>query len=179
MLIDSYELEISISTHSDSEFEYEAIAHLPVDIREVMPYLNATLSRAIYKPGRPSLAWRHDGHNIGFWPDRIAADDLESREHAAEVIESLVVLVNDTWANRDTIEPDHTTHERRQPLELYRLLPQTNCKRCGEETCFAFALKLAAGQVEPVECLPLYEAAEGTEQRAQLEDLLTRKWPTL
>ncbi|MGD8491861.1 MAG: (Fe-S)-binding protein [Anaerolineae bacterium] len=179
MLIESYELEISVSTHSDTDFEYEAIAHLEVDIREVMPYLNATLSRAIYKPGRPSVGWRHDGHNIGFWPDRIAADDLESREHAADVIESLVALVNDTWAQRDEIEPDHTTHERRQPLELYRLLPQTNCKRCGEQTCFAFALKLAAGQVEPAGCLPLYEAVGSAGQRAQLEDLLARKWPTL
>jgi len=179
MLIESYELEIAISTHDVENFEYEAIAHLETDIREVLPYLNATLSRGIYKPGRPSLAWHREGHNVGFWPDRIAVDNLDSREQAKEVIDSLVALVNQTWDRRDEMEPDTTTHERRQPLELFRLLPQTNCKRCGQETCFAFALKLAAGQMGPQSCTPLYEEATYAEQRAQLEALLAKKWPTL
>jgi ArsR family metal-binding transcriptional regulator len=179
MLIESYELEIAISTHDVEDFEYEAIAHLETDIRRVLPYLNATLSRGIYSPARQTLAWRKDGHNIGFWPDRIAAEGLESREQAKEVIESLVALVNQTWEQRDEIEPDATMHERRQPLELFRLLPQTNCKRCGEETCFAFALKLAAGQSELEGCTPLYEEQSYVDRRAQLEALLARKWPTL
>jgi ArsR family metal-binding transcriptional regulator len=179
MLIESYELEISVSTHSDEEFEYEAIAHLAVDIREVLPYLNATLSRGMYTPGRPSLAWRHEGHNIGFWPNRIAADDLSSREEAEEFIQALVDLVNETWARRDELEPDHTTHERRQPLAIYQLLPRTNCKRCGEQTCFAFALKLAAGQAQAAGCQPLYEEATHAGPRAKLEALLATKWPTL
>ena len=105
MLIEAYKLEITVSTHSDEEFEYEAIAQLDVDIREVLPYLNSTLDRANYVAARPSLAWRHKGHNIGFWPDRIAIDDLESREHAQEMVDWLVNLVNDTWARRDEIEP--------------------------------------------------------------------------
>jgi len=90
-----------------------------------------------------------------------------------------VALVNQTWEQREEIEPDATTHERRQPLELFRLLPQTNCKQCGEETCFAFALKLAAGQTELEACTPLYEEQAHAEQRAQLEELLAKKWPTL
>jgi ArsR family metal-binding transcriptional regulator len=179
MLIESCDLEIAISTHDTQDFEYEAIAHLDTDIREVLPYLNATLSRGIYKPGRPSLAWHKEGHNITFWSDRIAADGLESREQVKEVIDSLVALVNETWERREEIEPDATTHERRQPLELYHLLPQTNCKRCGEETCFAFALKLAAGQVGSEGCTPMYEGEAHAGQRAQLEALLARKWPTL
>jgi ArsR family metal-binding transcriptional regulator len=178
MLIESYELEIAISTHDPEEFEYEAIAHLAVDIREVLPYMNAILSRGIYSPGRQTLALRREDHNIGFWPDRIAADGLESREQAQEVVDSLVDLVNQTWERRDEIEPDATLHERRQPLELFHLLPKTNCKQCGEETCFAFALKLAAGQAELEGCTPLYEDQAHHGQRVQLEDLLANKWPT-
>ncbi|MFN2169164.1 MAG: (Fe-S)-binding protein, partial [Anaerolineae bacterium] len=124
-------------------------------------------------------AWHKDGHNIAFWPDRLAADGLESREQAREVIDWLVELVNQTWERRDEIEPDTTTHARRQPLELFRLLPQTNCKRCGEETCFAFALKLAAGQVGLEGCAPLEEELAYAGQRAQLQALLAEKWPTL
>jgi ArsR family metal-binding transcriptional regulator len=179
MLIESYELVVSISTHSTEEFEYEAIAHLAVDISPVLPYLNATLSRAIYVPERPSLAWRNDGHNIGFWSDRIACDDLESREHAQEAIDQLVALVNQTWARRDELEPDATTHERLQPLELYKLLPRTNCRACGEDTCFNFALKLVAAQSDLEDCSPLYEAPSYEGQRGELELLLATKWPAV
>jgi acetyl-CoA decarbonylase/synthase complex subunit gamma len=33
-------------------------------------------------------------------------------------------------------------------IEIFKLLPKTNCKECGEPTCLAFAMKLAAGKAE-------------------------------
>jgi acetyl-CoA decarbonylase/synthase complex subunit gamma len=37
-------------------------------------------------------------------------------------------------------------------LQIYKLLPKTNCKDCGFPTCLAFAMKLAAKQVELDDC---------------------------
>ncbi|MBM3694994.1 MAG: acetyl-CoA decarbonylase/synthase complex subunit gamma [Actinobacteria bacterium] len=37
-------------------------------------------------------------------------------------------------------------------IQIYKLLPQTNCKECGFPTCLAFAMKLAAKQVELDAC---------------------------
>ena len=37
-------------------------------------------------------------------------------------------------------------------IQIYKLLPQTNCKECGFPTCLAFAMKLAAKQVELTAC---------------------------
>ncbi len=37
-------------------------------------------------------------------------------------------------------------------IQIYKLLPQTNCKECGFPTCLAFAMKLAAKQVELGAC---------------------------
>src|SRR5512135_3162738 len=37
-------------------------------------------------------------------------------------------------------------------LEIYKLLPRTNCKECGFPTCLAFAMKLAAKQAELASC---------------------------
>ena len=179
MLVESYRLEVGTSTHSTEEFEYEVIAHLEVDLSPVLPYLNATLSRGVYLPGRPALSWRLEGHNIGFWPDRIAVDHLRSREEVVEWVERLVALVNDVWEKRHQIAPDLRTHERLQPLELYRLLPGTNCKACGEATCFNLALKLAAGQVELAACTPLMQEPAYEEQRARLLSLMATKWPVL
>jgi ArsR family metal-binding transcriptional regulator len=175
MLIESYDLKIEVSTHSTEEFEYEAIAHLSIDISPVLPYLNATLHNGTYLPDAPAFSWREDSHHIGFWPHRIAIDHLESRPEAERWIEKLVKMVNDVWEKRDSIQPDITQRENLQPLELFRLLPKTNCKECGENTCFNFALKLAAGQKELANCSPLHRESTFSEQRGQLECLLFRK----
>jgi acetyl-CoA decarbonylase/synthase complex subunit gamma len=31
-------------------------------------------------------------------------------------------------------------------LDIFKLLPKTNCQKCGSPTCLAFAMKLAAKQ---------------------------------
>ena len=179
MLIETYDLDVETSMHSMEEFEYEAIARLKVDIDEALPYLNATLARGIYMPERKVLSWRQEGRNIGFWHDRIAVDHLDSREAVEKVVEDLVKLVNDVWDRRTEIVPDTTTHERLQPLALLKLLPQTNCKACGDATCFAFSVKLAAGQVDLVACTPLHEESQYSDKREELEAHMSGKWPTL
>ncbi|MBL8025736.1 MAG: acetyl-CoA decarbonylase/synthase complex subunit gamma [Fibrobacteres bacterium] len=37
-------------------------------------------------------------------------------------------------------------------LQIQKLLPKTNCKECGSNTCLAFAMKLAAQKAELSEC---------------------------
>jgi acetyl-CoA decarbonylase/synthase complex subunit gamma len=50
-------------------------------------------------------------------------------------------------------------------IQIYKLLPQTNCKECGFPTCLAFAMKLAAKQVELSACPYVTE-----ESKAQLAE---------
>ena len=50
-------------------------------------------------------------------------------------------------------------------IQIYKLLPQTNCKDCGFPTCLAFAMKLAAKQVELDLCPHVSE--EATEQLSE------------
>jgi len=50
-------------------------------------------------------------------------------------------------------------------IQIYKLLPQTNCKECGFPTCLAFAMKLAAKQVELTACPYVTE-----ESKAQLAE---------
>jgi len=45
-------------------------------------------------------------------------------------------------------------------IQIYKLLPQTNCKECGFPTCLAFAMKLAAKQVELSVCPYVTEASK-------------------
>lgn len=41
------------------------------------------------------------------------------------------------------------------PLDIYKLLPKTNCKECGEPNCMAFAVKLVNMEAKLEQCPPL------------------------
>lgn len=45
-------------------------------------------------------------------------------------------------------------------LQIYKLLPQTNCKECGFPTCLAFAMKLGAKQADLAACPYVSEASK-------------------
>jgi len=44
-------------------------------------------------------------------------------------------------------------------LDIYKLLPKTNCKKCGSPTCLAFALRLLAKKASLEECPDVSEEA--------------------
>ena len=45
-------------------------------------------------------------------------------------------------------------------IAIFKLLPKTNCKDCGDPTCLAFAMKLAAGKAELSACPHVSEEAK-------------------
>ena len=171
MLIDRYDLELFTPACSPGEERFAARALLAQDISEALPYLNATLRGARYTHAAHALTWTKAGHYVAFHPFEIAVSNVEDRAAARQEIESLIALVNRTWERRSGIAPDVGLHQRPTPLALFRLLPQTNCKQCGEPTCYTFALKLAAAQRKPADCPPLFEPAHD-QQRAVLQDLV-------
>ncbi len=45
-------------------------------------------------------------------------------------------------------------------IQIFKLLPKTNCKECGVPTCLAFAMNLAAGKAELSQCPHVSEEAK-------------------
>jgi acetyl-CoA decarbonylase/synthase complex subunit gamma len=56
-------------------------------------------------------------------------------------------------------------------LDIFKLLPGTNCKKCGELTCLAFAVKLVGQEIGIMRCPPLF-TGEYEEKRNVLLDLI-------
>ena len=50
-------------------------------------------------------------------------------------------------------------------IQIFKLLPKTNCKECGVPTCLAFAMNLASGKAELAACP--YVSDEAREQLAE------------
>ena len=58
------------------------------------------------------------------------------------------------------------------PLDIYMLLPRTNCGKCGEKNCMAFATKVVNREV-PVElCTPLIEEEKYKDAYVKLREIL-------
>jgi acetyl-CoA decarbonylase/synthase complex subunit gamma len=57
------------------------------------------------------------------------------------------------------------------PIDVYMLLPRTNCKECGEANCMAFATKLVNREVTIEQCPPLLEKKHEKDYK-KLKELL-------
>jgi ArsR family metal-binding transcriptional regulator len=155
MLIGNYDLEVFTPPCDPGAERYAACARLAVDISEVLPYLNATLRGAVYLLEAQALTWKKGGHNIAFHSYEIATSNVEDRGSAEKELKGLIDLVNRTWERRAEITPDTSTRQHPTPMVIFKLLPQTNCKLCGDPTCYTFALKLAVSQKKLADCPPL------------------------
>lgn len=51
-------------------------------------------------------------------------------------------------------------------LDIFKLLPKTNCKECGQPTCLAFAMALASGKATLEQCPHVSEEAKETLESA-------------
>lgn len=169
MLLQSYTLDVFAPPCEPGAERWSVKAALDDDIGEVLPYLNATLKGAIYNHAARALTWRMGGHAIAIRPREIAISNLGDKDAAATEVKRVVEIINRTWERRAEITPSLEMRQRLKPMEVYKLLPATNCKACGQPTCFTFALKIAAGEAEPEQCAPLLTDA----YRNQREKLLT------
>jgi ArsR family metal-binding transcriptional regulator len=152
MLLQKYDLKMVLSDCNPSSLKVNAIADLSEDISKVLPYLNTALKGLQYYAEEKILTAKRGGRLITFRPRQIAITKLEDEKEGTAVMEELKRIVNETFANKDHIEPNYTSRPVPRPLDIFKLLPGKNCKECGEHTCMAFALKLMNDEVEWKQC---------------------------
>ncbi len=146
------------------------IAHLRGDLGPVLPYLNAVMRTASYTPAAETLTYM-DGHRmIALYPRRITIAKADEIVDAWLTLDRIRGLAEETWSNRARIEPCYETRKKPPALEIYKRLPGTNCKLCGEMTCMAFALRLWAGEVRVRQCAPI-SLPEHAERKAALHQI--------
>ncbi|MEM2022679.1 MAG: (Fe-S)-binding protein, partial [Archaeoglobaceae archaeon] len=58
------------------------------------------------------------------------------------------------------------------PMDIYKLLPKTNCKKCGEQTCMSFAFKLLNREKKIEDCKPLFEEKRYEKQKEKILEIL-------
>ncbi len=136
---------------------------------EVLPYL-ATLPGVIaYNPDARTLTFRRSPGFLTLYSDRVCITQVKHTDEGLELLAALKDAINATWDHR--VEFVAVTVGRRapRPFDVWTLLPQTNCKQCGEATCMAFAVGLLQHTRNVIECPPLRLGDALTDRRATLE----------
>lgn len=145
MLLTGYTKEIFRPECNPSFESVHCIARLNEDIGAVLPYLNAVLGGTQYFADAPEMMFHHHGKIIKVGNREIAVNALKDEAEADRILEWLRTEINQAWENRETITPCYTGKTEPQVMEILRLLPKTNCKKCGRPTCMAFAAQVAEG----------------------------------
>jgi ArsR family metal-binding transcriptional regulator len=132
-------------------------AHLSGDVAEALPYVNAEMPQGSYVAKLPVLTFMDGHHMVSLFRDRVAVAKADDIVDAWASLERVRHLVNDIWVRREAIVPSFELRRRPPALEIYKRLPATNCKQCGEASCMAFAWAVWRGDVAPRLCLPVFE----------------------
>jgi len=132
------------------------IAHISGNMEHAFPYLNAVMKEACYNVHGPTFTFMMGYRMISMYPRRIAVAKADEIVDAWRALEVIRCRVNEVWARRAEIEPSYEMRQKPPALEIFKRLPRTNCRQCGERTCLAFAVKLWTGDGDPSDCKPVF-----------------------
>ncbi|MDD5703823.1 MAG: LuxR C-terminal-related transcriptional regulator, partial [Dehalococcoidales bacterium] len=149
MLLKTY---TDVSLRTDSPFNRHNLGidkficahfHLDNDVSSLFPYINGLEPSATYLEKPPYIRFMLDGFLCGLHPDHGVAAIFADRDQALEFLEKLLDFLNDLDLRRHSLQPNYKTWKPVPVLDIFRILPQTNCRACGYATCLAFAAALS------------------------------------
>ncbi|MDG6242998.1 MAG: (Fe-S)-binding protein [Methanolobus sp.] len=94
---------------------------------------------------------------------------ISDTDEAEEILNDLMKSINDAIGKGIKAPP--ADKARVDHNEIYKYLPGTNCRICGEQSCYSFAIRLMAKETTLNKCTPLHEERYGV-NREYLQVLL-------
>ena len=137
-----------------SGFDPQMLAYfrLDGDISPLFPYINAVAKSASLLENPPFIRFVLDGFSCGLYPDHGVAASFTTSQEALGFLDRLMDFLNDIAARRDRLIPNYKKWNPVPVLQIFRLLPQTNCGSCGYPSCLAFAAALSTQKTSPERC---------------------------
>ncbi len=122
------------------------------DVRQLFPYINRAVQDAKFYDQPEYIQFNMDGVQCTLYPNDVIAAPFTDQKQALGFVKRLIDFLNDLYAKKDRLKPNFKTFSPVSVLDIYKLLPQTNCKECGYATCMAFAAALSKSETTPDLC---------------------------
>jgi ArsR family metal-binding transcriptional regulator len=155
------------------------LLQLDSEIRDIIPLLITK-----YPPGKVNfienkgiITLNIQNRLVTLYPSgKISMNKTIDKEDAIEAVTGIMKVINELFIELNSGNGlDYSKIKEKLskigPLALYNCLPKTNCEKCGEVTCMAFAIKLLSGDTKLDKCKPLMDN-EHTKDVSCLRELL-------
>lgn len=166
--------EVSLCLADPDRIKFIAQADKP--LHDILSILYLYMPNANYSQGLGMVSYKQSQRLVTvFSTGKIGMTYVKDRQEAESLVEELRGLIN-----RATIyhimhgNPDQGLMDAKKSLSvttIYDSLPHTNCKECGETNCYAFAIRLANGDLNLDLCKPLFTASN-TEKATRLRNMM-------
>jgi DNA-binding CsgD family transcriptional regulator/ArsR family metal-binding transcriptional regulator len=125
---------------------------LDTDVSPLFPYLNAILANAKFCDRPECVEFILDDFKCMLYPQEVIASPFTGEDQACQFAQRLIDFLNDLYAKKDSLKANYKKFKPVAVLDIYKILPQTNCQECGFATCLAFAAGLSKSQTSPDQC---------------------------
>jgi len=141
-------------------------------LEPVIPYLAALPGVISYNPETCVLTFRRQPGFLTIYPEQVMITQVKDEDEGLELLVALKEAVNSVWEQRDQLTPVTGRRASARPLDIWKLLPQTNCGQCDEATCMAFAFLIIQGKKALDECPFLKNDQEYASRRETIEGIV-------
>lgn len=142
-------------THRQFQLEtcsYSAKFVLDHEISGLFPHINATIEDAEYFKNPEYIKFTYKDHLCILHPKEGLFTPIENKSEAIDYLQLLLEFISSLELHGREIEPDFRRNEPVSPLDIYSLLPGSNCKKCGYNTCLAYAAALSRQYTSLTKC---------------------------
>ncbi len=139
----------------DAEVDFRSCGarfDLDCDVSPLFPYINAVADRAYYYEKPVYIKFMLANRLCAFYPTEGVFAPVRDMAEANAFLPTLLDFIRDVSKRRSQITPNHKKYKPTSAVDIYRLLPASNCRECGLATCMAFAAALSRGRIPMDKC---------------------------
>jgi DNA-binding CsgD family transcriptional regulator/ArsR family metal-binding transcriptional regulator len=122
------------------------------DLSPLFPYINAVASRSQLYEKPVYIKFVFEKRLCAFYAREGAFTPIGDMDQALDFLLKLFDFIDNIYKRSGNIVPNHKKFKPSSALDIYRLLPGSNCRNCGYPTCMAFAAALSRQHTSIVNC---------------------------
>jgi len=155
MLINSYS-EFSLSKvgimSSFPRSFWGAHFKIDTDVSQLFPFINAIIIDSRYYDKPECIEFILNDFKCMLYPNEVIASPFTGEDQAMQFAQYLINFLNDIYLKRNSVTPNFKKFKPVSIIDIYKILPQTNCQECGFSTCLSFAAALSKGETNHSQC---------------------------
>ncbi len=121
----------------------------------LFPYINGALDDALWYEHPGHVKFLFEGYRCVLYPDLAAIHFFETRQGALSFIKRFMNFLDTIDRDKERILPNFNQIRHVPVMDIFKLLPRSNCRDCGFTTCMAFAAAVAKGKAMADQCIGL------------------------